>query len=108
MARAGVARIDRPGERPHVNRPAKPATVRKARLTDAGRIAELCNQLGYPSTRREVAQRLAGIRHDPERAVFVAELSSRKVAGWIHVGIEKWLESDAWAEVGGLVIDDRR
>jgi GNAT superfamily N-acetyltransferase len=108
MAAGTAARVKRPRERSGVKIPDKAATVRKASVADAERIAALCDQLGYPAKRLEVARRLAAIRRDPDHAVFVVEDSSGRVAGWVHIGIGKWLESAGWAEVGGLVIDDEQ
>jgi GNAT superfamily N-acetyltransferase len=83
-------------------------TVRRARLTDAEPIACLCGQLGYPSTANHVARRLRMILRDQDHAVFVAGAGDGSLAGWAHIGIGKWLVSDCWAEVGGLVVDQQQ
>ena len=97
--------------------------VRPARPQDAGSLAALSNQLGYPSSREEVDRRLRRILPDAGHAVFVAEagIESRPgrgsdaarqdsprpgLAGWVHVFVEHTVESDATAEIGGLVVGE--
>jgi len=41
----------------------------------------------------------------PDNVVFVACIS-KKVVGWIHVCINFRIESDSYAEIGGLVVDE--
>lgn len=79
-------------------------SVRLAMMQDAARFAQLCGQLGYPSTTEEVERRLRWILPDKESAVFVAE-SGGNVVGWIDVFLSRLLETDQHAEIGGLVID---
>jgi GNAT superfamily N-acetyltransferase len=81
------------------------ALVRKADLRDCSRLAELCTQLGYPSSAADLTRRLPAILGAPEQAVFVAELDG-SVAGWVHVLETASLEADRMAEVGGLVVDE--
>jgi GNAT superfamily N-acetyltransferase len=49
--------------------------------------------------------RLARVLPDQEHAVFLAEDGTCRVLGWVHVYINKLIESDARAEIGGLVTD---
>jgi len=70
-------------------------------------MAELAGQLSYPSTSEEIARRLQGIKSSAEAAVFVAELDSGEIAGWIAVFVYRTVEADARAEVSGLVVDER-
>ncbi len=81
-------------------------TVRPARPEDAEEIARLATELGYPSTPQEVEARVKSVMDDPEHAAFVAAKAAR-VVGWVHVFIKRLLESDAEAELGGLVVDAR-
>ena len=91
----------------------KPASVafagkiRPSRSSDHARIAELAGQLSYPSTSEEIARRLQGIKSSAEAAVFVAELETAEIAGWIAVFVYRTVEADARAEVSGLVVDER-
>jgi GNAT superfamily N-acetyltransferase len=80
--------------------------VRVAQAPDHARMAELAGQLSYPSTPEEIARRLQGIKGSAEAAVFVAELDSGEIAGWIAVFLYRTVEADARAEVSGLVVDE--
>lgn len=83
--------------------------IRRARLADATRIAELSGQLGYPATRAQIVQRLRQIKPASQHAVFVAQSRKRRVIGWLHVSVDPLLEMDMRAEVNGLVMaDDER
>ncbi|HEY4949377.1 MAG TPA: GNAT family N-acetyltransferase [Candidatus Acidoferrales bacterium] len=81
--------------------------IRAAKPTDHARIAELAGQLSYPSTLEEIADRLQGLRRTAEAAVFVAEMETSEIAGWIAVFVYRTVEADARAEVSGLVVDER-
>jgi GNAT superfamily N-acetyltransferase len=81
--------------------------IRLAQPSDHARMAELAGQLSYPSTAEEIASRLQGINGSAEGAVFVAELDSGEIAGWIAVFVYRTVEADARAEVSGLVVDER-
>jgi GNAT superfamily N-acetyltransferase len=81
--------------------------IRAAQAPDHARMAELAGQLTYPSTSEEIARRLQGIKCSAEAAVFVAELGSGEIAGWIAVFVYRTVEADARAEVSGLVVDER-
>ncbi len=91
----------------------KPASVaflgniRPAQALDHARIAELAGQLSYPSTPEEIERRLQGIKSSAEAAVFVADLETGEIAGWIAVFVYRTVEADARAEVSGLVVDER-
>jgi ribosomal protein S18 acetylase RimI-like enzyme len=88
-----------PGKSPNVR-------LRPALITDAGRLADLSGQLGYPSSLASVRRRLRNLLAKPDHAVWVAETDGQSVAGWIHVFVKQLLESDREAEIGGLVIDE--
>ena len=77
-----------------------------AQASDHARIAELAGQLSYPSTPEEIARRLQGLQRTAEAAVFVAQLESAEIAGWIAVFVYRTVEADARAEVSGLVVDE--
>jgi GNAT superfamily N-acetyltransferase len=81
--------------------------IRLAQSSDHGRIAELAGQLSYPSTPEEIARRLQGLQRTAEAAVFVAQLESGEIAGWIAMFVYRTVEADARAEVSGLVVDER-
>ena len=79
--------------------------VRGASLTDAGRIAELSGQLGYPTSARSARRRLQNLLAKRDHAIWVAEDPEGSVTGWVHVFVKQLLESEREAEIGGLVVD---
>ncbi len=87
--------------------PFRKLRVRKAVMADAGRLADLATELGYPSNPAEVRRRLRLVLRRPDHAVFVAEGPDDGVVGWAHVFVHALVESDTFAEVGGLVVDAR-
>jgi GNAT superfamily N-acetyltransferase len=83
--------------------------IRRAKSSDATRLAELSGQLGYPAKPTEIAQRLRKIEPASHHAVLVAESPERKVVGWLHVSVSPLLEMQLRAEVNALVVaDDER
>jgi GNAT superfamily N-acetyltransferase len=80
--------------------------IRKARRSDAERIAQLSGELGYPTTAGQIATRLRQLKPASKHAVFVAECSDATVGlvGWLHVSVSHLLESDIRAEVNGLIV----
>jgi GNAT superfamily N-acetyltransferase len=76
--------------------------IRGARPDDAAELANLSTQLGYPSTEQQVRERLC-LLGDPERELLVADAPDG-LAGFIDVHVQRVVESDAYGEVGGLVI----
>jgi GNAT superfamily N-acetyltransferase len=81
-----------------------PVVVRPMGAADAGAVAALSGQLGYPATAPQIAGRLEAARRDPGGGLYVAEAEGR-VLGWIHVVAFHDLESDPYAEIAGLVVD---
>lgn len=79
--------------------------IRRARVSDAPRLAELSGELGYPATAKEMKQRLAQIKPPTHHAVFVAE-AKKNVIGWIHVSVTPLLEVPRRAEVNGLIVGE--
>jgi GNAT superfamily N-acetyltransferase len=82
--------------------------VRAARPADAERLAVLCGQLGYPSSVERVRARLDQVQQDEGNAVLVAEGADGQVIGWVQVYVRPLVVDDLNAEVGGLVVDDRK
>ncbi len=84
--------------------------IRKARRSDAERIAQLCGELGYPATVGQIVTRLRQLKPASKHAVFVAECSDATVGlvGWLHVSVSHLLESDIRAEVNGLIVAERQ
>jgi GNAT superfamily N-acetyltransferase len=80
--------------------------IRKARRSDAERIAQLSGELGYPATAAQIATRLRQLKPASKHAVFVAESpdAASGLVGWLHVSVSHLLESDMRAEVNGLIV----
>lgn len=81
--------------------------IRRAKLTDADRIAVLSSQLGYPTTTKEMAARLRQALRSKEGACIVAATGEHGVVGWVHVSVTPLLEVPRRAEVNGLVVDEK-
>lgn len=78
--------------------------VRAMAASDVPTVAALSSQLGYRTTPVQVAQRFAVLNGDPEHGFFVA-VQNGAVVGWLHVYGVRLLETDGYAELGGLVVD---
>lgn len=81
--------------------------IRRARQSDAERIAVLSGQLGYPASTQAMAKRLKTALSEKHGACFVAETSEHGVIGWIHVSVTPLLEVERRAEVNGLVVEQQ-
>lgn len=81
------------------------ALVRRAVMGDAAAIAVLSGQLGYPSSALDVRARLTDALSFDDNAVLVAD-DAGVMVGWIHVCGVHTLESDAHAEIVGLIVDE--
>lgn len=84
-------------------------SIRTARAEDAARLAQLSHQLGYPSDEEQLRLRLARILGATLHSAWVVEHTHEDeslVVGWMHAFIDLRLESDARAEIGGLVVDE--
>jgi GNAT superfamily N-acetyltransferase len=79
-------------------------TLRNANLTDADRLAELSEVLGYPVEAEAIRRRLERLLAKPDHAVFVAEVSPKLVVGWIHAAEHDILEVGSFCEILGLVV----
>jgi GNAT superfamily N-acetyltransferase len=86
--------------------PRKNLKIRRARTSDVAKLAELTRQLGYPSTEKQLRDRLRGLKPTNLHAVFVADVTGVGVVGWLHVSVSPLLECDLRAEVNGLVVDE--
>jgi len=82
----------------------KALIVRKAKITDAPRVAELSGVLGYPATREVMEQRLERVLALEKDAVFVAETPSNELVGWAHAAEQEILEAGCLCEIKGLVV----
>jgi GNAT superfamily N-acetyltransferase len=80
-------------------------SVRSAKPGDYDKMADLAEQLGYPSTGNQVRMRLGAITNSSPYAVFVAELSGGQIAGWIGLYVFRSVEQDSCAGISGLIVD---
>jgi GNAT superfamily N-acetyltransferase len=80
--------------------------IRRAVATDAGAIARLCGELGYPATAVDIEVRRGAIEHSPEHEVLVADVDGH-VLGWLHACVAHAMEYDRCAEIRGLVVDEQ-
>jgi GNAT superfamily N-acetyltransferase len=78
--------------------------IRRARRTDAARIAELSAELGYPATTQQVEARFLRLLPKTKHLLLVAEAPGTEIVGWIHVSVANLIESDLRAEVNGLIV----
>ncbi|MFC2084286.1 GNAT family N-acetyltransferase [Bacteroidota bacterium] len=78
---------------------------RKATSSDASAISELCKELGYLSSETKVNVRLGNILSLKDNEVFVAETTGYVVVGWVHIFATHRIESNSFAELGGLVVN---
>jgi GNAT superfamily N-acetyltransferase len=81
----------------------RPSHIRTATPADAAGLAVLSGELGYPSTERQVRERLR-LLDDPERTLLVADDAEGRLAGFIDVHVQRVVEADPYGEVGGLVV----
>jgi GNAT superfamily N-acetyltransferase len=79
--------------------------VRLAEERDITVLARLAGELGYPSTPEQVRERFADIIAAPHQATIVAVTNADAVIGWIQLSEARSLESEARAEITGLVVD---
>jgi GNAT superfamily N-acetyltransferase len=83
-------------------------TIRAAGPEDAATIAVLATQLGYPNTPEEIAVRLRDVLAQPVSAVLVAVDEDGTVIGYGHVFGAHRVDSNPFAEIGALVVDETR
>jgi len=80
--------------------------IRHAQIDDLSVLTNLCIELGYKSTINEIKKRLDKIQKSKSDLILVA-VEKGTVIGWIHVFSTLRLESDPFAEIGGLVVSSR-
>jgi GNAT superfamily N-acetyltransferase len=78
--------------------------IRRARTSDAPRLAELSGQLGYPTTAAEMKKRLRRLKPASQNALFVAESPDAVVVGWAHISVTHLVEVGTRAELNGLIV----
>jgi len=79
--------------------------LRNAEIYDVQSLVILCRQLGYETSFEEIKFRLKEIESRLGHDILVVENSDGVVVGWIQVVEVVPLESTAYAEITGLVVD---
>jgi GNAT superfamily N-acetyltransferase len=79
--------------------------IRAIELADADAAARLSDELGYPASVQTMERRIRDLQPLRDQAVFVACIAGA-VVGWIDVGVTRHLQSNAYGEIGGLVVSD--
>jgi len=79
--------------------------IRSAELGDAETITQLCEQLGYTTSKQEVQKRLKLIEENPEQVLYLAYLPNQLIIGLIHVYIWKSLLIGRRAEIDALIVN---
>ena len=87
-----------------INRMIPDVTIRNGNVSDAARLAELSEVLGYPVTPEVMRRRLETILLKPDHVVAVAEVPPNPIAGWIHAAEHDILEVGSFCEFVGLVV----
>jgi N-acetylglutamate synthase-like GNAT family acetyltransferase len=81
-------------------------TTRPAHSQDLEGITLLSNQLGYQTTLNQTISRFTAVQNREDHCVLVA-LHLNEIVGWIHGNIVMRMESDAFVEIGGLVVSEQ-
>lgn len=79
--------------------------IRQAEAGDAGALASLAGQLGYPIRNSDVESQLSSLAKEEGHALFVAEWAGQGIVGWVHLMPRRLLYAPDLAEIGGLVVD---
>ena len=79
--------------------------VREVTAEDAGALAQLATQLGYPAQSSQITRRMQALAR--ERSSVMAAVVDGSVVGWIHVEVYGTILLDNVAEILGLVVDER-
>ncbi len=83
-------------------------TVRLMTRTDVAEVTRLSAVLGYEENEEACARRFEQLQGRQEHALFVAEMATAKLGGWIHLCEQYALESEPFVEIKGLVVDASR
>lgn len=77
--------------------------IRKAVAEDAGLIVLLAKELGYDASLKEIETRITKINSSKTEEIYIAEYD--KVVGWMHISVVEPLESAAFIEIRGIVVN---
>lgn len=79
-------------------------SIRPFERKDIKIIQQLTEELGYSSTVEQITERFQKLEESESNAILVSVDEKSNVTGWIHVFGSLRLESDPFAEIGGLVV----
>lgn len=79
--------------------------LRRMAMHDAPAVAALSGELGYPSELARMVARLNVVLEREDHASFVAT-RGETILGWGHAFVCHFVESDAFVEIGGLVVGE--
>ena len=82
-------------------------TLRPASVDDAATVAAMAGELGYPTESDVMRTRLDIVSRKSDELVLVAESMEHRLVGWVHVFGAVRLESEPYAEIGGLVVTEQ-
>ena len=80
--------------------------VRPATSADAVPVSALCDQLGYPTSSEQAAQRIEVIQRLDNHTLLVAQGPDSHLLGWVHIHFYPLIVSGLEAEIGGLIVDE--
>jgi GNAT superfamily N-acetyltransferase len=81
--------------------------LREARPEDAAAVALLLDELGYPTNRKQAAERLERLTADPTTSLLVAEVDG-EVAGFASLHVQNLLEADSLGCVFSALVVGKR
>lgn len=81
--------------------------IRAAHISDTEEIGNLCLQLGYDVEEQLVKENLDKLIDKQDNAIYVIENDDTKIIGWVHVYGKHLIETKSYAEIGGLVVDQK-
>ena len=73
---------------------------------DAGVVAKLCTELGYPASEDQIRWRFRALTGVEDHKLLVVQDDGGNVMGWLHAHVPRLLQTDAVAEIQGLVVDE--
>ena len=83
-------------------------SIREVRISDAGAVAKLSGELGYPVSIEVMENRIRTLEVLNDHVVYVACVTEGVVGcivvGWIVVGVTHHLQAEPYGEIGGLVV----
>ncbi len=81
--------------------------IRTAKTSDAGEVASLSGQLGYPVTEKEMRGWIRIVGSRKNQTLYVAIVDGT-LAGWLEVFVPPSVLNWGKAEIGALIVDGSR